>query len=116
MISRRHFLRSIGGLTAAGVSTAAYGVGSPVIRLALTRYDLSPRQWPADFPLKIAALADIHACDPWMSLDRIGEIVARTNALKPDVVVLLGDYVAGLRQVTRFIPASEWAAVLAGLK
>ncbi|QPF85727.1 metallophosphoesterase [Bradyrhizobium genosp. L] len=116
MISRRHFFRSIGGLTAAGVSTAAYGVSEPVVRLNLTRYDLSPRQWPADFPLKIAALADIHACDPWMSLDRIAEIVDRTNALKPDIIVLLGDYVAGLRHVTRFIPASEWAAVLKGLQ
>jgi uncharacterized protein len=116
MISRRQFLYSFGGLTAASASTAAYGVSEPVVRLALTRYDLSPRQWPADFPLKIAALADIHACDPWMSLDRISEIVDRTNALNADIIVLLGDYVAGLRHVTRFIPASEWAAVLAGLK
>ena len=43
-------------------------------------------------------------------------IVERTNALKPDLVVMLGDYVAGHRKVTRFIPASEWAPVLAGLK
>ncbi|WP_426437293.1 metallophosphoesterase [Bradyrhizobium genosp. P] len=116
MISRRNFLRSVGGLTAASASTAAYGVSEPVVRLALTKYDLSPRQWPADFPLKIAALADIHACDPWMSLDRISEIVERTNALSADIIVLLGDYVAGLRHVTRFIPASEWAAVLKDLK
>ncbi|HEX7919827.1 MAG TPA: metallophosphoesterase [Bradyrhizobium sp.] len=116
MISRRHFLRTAGGLTAVTASTAAYGLSEPVVRLTLTRYDLSPRQWPSDFPLKIVALADIHACDPWMSLDRIAEIVERTNALNPDIIVLLGDYVAGLRHVTRFIPASEWAAVLKDLK
>ncbi|WOH82703.1 metallophosphoesterase [Bradyrhizobium sp. BEA-2-5] len=116
MISRRHFLRGFGGLTAATASTAAYGLSEPVVRLALTRYDLSPRQWPADLPLKIAVIADLHACDPWMPLDRIAEIVERTNALNPDIVVLLGDYVAGLRHVTRFIPASDWAAVLKGLK
>jgi hypothetical protein len=29
---------------------------------------------------------------------------------------MLGDYVAGHRHVTRFIPAGEWAPVLAGLK
>jgi predicted MPP superfamily phosphohydrolase len=51
-----------------------------------------------------------------MSLDRIHAIVERTNALKPDIIVMLGDYVAGHRHVTRFIPASEWAPVLAGLK
>jgi predicted MPP superfamily phosphohydrolase len=117
MISRRQFVRSIGGLSAFGASTAAYGFGvEPVLRLRVTRYRLTPRQWPADFSLKIAVIADIHACDPWMSLDRIAGIVERTNALKPDVIVLLGDYVAGHHHVTRLIPAGEWAAVLARLK
>ena len=51
-----------------------------------------------------------------MSLDHVQAIVERTNALKPDIVVMLGDYVAGHRKVTRFIPDAEWAAVLAGLK
>jgi predicted MPP superfamily phosphohydrolase len=117
MITRRHLIRSIGGLSALGVSTAAYGVGvEPVLRLQVTRYHPTPRQWPTDFPLKIAVIADVHACDPWMSLERIEGIVERTNALKPDIIVLLGDYVAGVHQVTRFIPSSEWAKVLAGLK
>lgn len=117
MITRRHFIRSIGALSALGVSTAAYGVGvEPVLRLRITRYHPTPRQWPADFPLKIAVVADIHACDPWMSLERIEAIVDRTNALNADLIVLLGDYVAGLHQVTRIIPSSEWARVLAGLK
>lgn len=117
MFSRRQLFRSIGGLTALTASTSAYGVGiEPVLRLNVTRYHLTPQQWPADFPLKIAVVADLHACDPWMSLDRIEAIVAHTNALKPDITVLLGDYVAGHRHVTRFIPASEWAPVLANLK
>jgi predicted MPP superfamily phosphohydrolase len=51
-----------------------------------------------------------------MSLERIGSIVERTNALNPDITVLLGDYVAGHRKVTRFIPCSEWAPVLGGLR
>lgn len=117
MINRRHLIRSIGGLSALGVSTAAYGVGvEPVLRLRVTRYHPMPRQWPADFPLKIAVIADIHACDPWMSLDRIEAIVERTNALNADLIVLLGDYVAGHHHVTRIIPAGEWARVLTGLK
>ena len=116
MISRRHFLRFIAGLGALGASTAAYGFGEPVLRLRLTRYDLLPPQWPADLHLKIAVVADIHACDPWMSLQHIEAIVERTNALNADIIVMLGDYVAGHRHVTRFIPPSEWAPVLAGLK
>jgi uncharacterized protein len=116
MLTRRHFLQAMGGLGALGVSTTAYGFSAPVLRLRVARYDLSPPQWPAGLKLRIAAIADLHACDPWMSLDHIQAIVDRTNALKPDIVVMLGDYVAGHRKVTRFIPDAEWAAVLAGLK
>jgi uncharacterized protein len=117
MFTRRQFFRFSGGFGALGASTAAYGFGvEPVLRLRLTRYNVVPRQWPADLQLKIAVVADIHACDPWMSLEHIEAIVERTNALNADVVVMLGDYVAGHRHVTRFIPADEWAPVLAGLK
>ena len=116
MLSRRHFLRTFSGLGVAGVSTVAYGFSEPELQLQVTRYQVSPPQWPADLKLKIAVIADVHACDPWMSLQRIQTIVEHTNALGADITVLLGDYVAGHRNVTRFIPADEWASVLAGLK
>jgi predicted MPP superfamily phosphohydrolase len=117
MISRRQFLRFVAGLGAAGISTASYGFGiEPVLRLRVARYGITPPQWPAGFQLKIAAIADLHACDPWMSLHHIQAIVERANALGADIIVMLGDYVAGHRHVTRIIPAGEWAPVLAGLK
>ena len=116
MFTRRRFLTAMGGFGAFGVSTAAYGVGIEPERLNVTRYDLAPPQWPSDFRLKIAVIADLHACDPWMSLKRIEGIVARTNALKPDITLLLGDYVIGHRRVTRSIPAGEWAPALGGLR
>ena len=117
MISRRHFLRFIAGVGALGASTATYGFGiEPVLRLRVARYNITPPQWPAGFQLKIAAIADLHACDPWMSLNHIQAIVERANALGADIIVMLGDYVAGHRHVTRTIPAGEWAPVLAGLK
>jgi uncharacterized protein len=116
MLSRRHFLRTFSSLGVAGVSTVAYGFSEPELQLRVTRYQVSPPQWPADLKLKIAVIADVHACDPWMSLQRIQTIVEHTNALGADVTVLLGDYVAGHRNVTRFIPADEWASVLSGLK
>ncbi len=116
MISRRQFLPVMAGLGTLGTSTVAYGFSEPVMQLRVARYHLLPPRWPADFELKIAVIADLHACDPWMSLDHIEAIVERTNALDADIIVMLGDYVAGHRHVTRFIPASEWAAVLGGLK
>lgn len=116
MFSRRQFFRFAAGLGAVTTSTVAYGFGEPVLQLGVVSYNLMPRQWPADFPLAVAVIADLHACDPWMSLERIGAIVERTNALNADVIVMLGDYVAGHRHVSRAIPAREWALVLAGLK
>lgn len=117
MISRRHFLRFVAGFGAFGASTTAYGFGiEPTLRLRVARYHLLPPKWPADLQLKIAVIADLHACDPWMSLEHIEAIVEHTNALDADLIVMLGDYVAGHRHVTRFIPASEWASVLAGLR
>ncbi len=117
MISRRQFFRFLAGLGAFSASSTAYGFGiEPLLRLRVARYDISPPQWPGDFQLKIAVIADLHACDPWMSLQHIEAIVERTNALEADVIVMLGDYVAGHSHVTRYIPANEWAPVLAGLK
>ncbi|MGJ5176678.1 metallophosphoesterase [Bradyrhizobium oligotrophicum] len=116
MLSRRRFLSFSGGLAATGFSTATYGVGIEPLRLGITDYQIHPRNWPAGLKLKIAAIADIHACDPWMSLAHIETIVQRTNALQPDLTVLLGDYVAGHRHHIGRIDAAAWAPVLGGLK
>jgi predicted MPP superfamily phosphohydrolase len=116
MFTRRRFFRFVAGFGAAGFSTAAYGFGEPVLRLGVARYHVRPPQWPSHHQLTIAAIADLHACDPWMSLEHIASIVERTNALNADVIVLLGDYVTGHRYVRRRIPPEQWAAVLSGLK
>lgn len=115
--TRRQVVRGAGALALSGLATGAYATGIEPFWSVVTRYDLRPRApWPAGLRLRIAALADIHACEPWMSAERIAGLVAATNALKPDVIVLLGDYVAGQRFVTRLLPPEEWAAPLAGLK
>jgi len=117
MITRRQFLHFLAGLGVFGTSTAAYGVGiEPILRLGVTPYAISPPRWPQGFELKIAVVADLHACDPWMSPEHVEAIVARTNALNADIILMLGDYVAGHRYVTKQMPTSDWASVLAQLK
>ncbi|MEL7388194.1 MAG: metallophosphoesterase, partial [Pseudomonadota bacterium] len=80
------------------------------------RYKLRPGHWSPGLDLKVALIADIHACNPWMSAERIEYIVARTNALKPDITLLLGDFSSGMRFVTSYVHSSEWAPILAGLR
>lgn len=100
----------------AGVGLGGYAFGvEPLVRMSVTRYRLTPPQWPRDLKLRMAVLADIHACDPWMTLQRVEKIVAATNRLTPDMVLLLGDYVAGMRWVTEYVPSSQWSAALAEL-
>ncbi|TIO38907.1 MAG: metallophosphoesterase, partial [Mesorhizobium sp.] len=95
----------------------AYAVGiEPMLLAHVKRYSLTPPHWPAGLKLRVAALADIHACHPWMTAERIASLVERTNALQPDLIVLLGDYVDGMRLVTAEVSAPEWAAALSGLK
>jgi predicted MPP superfamily phosphohydrolase len=85
-------------------------------RLEVTPYRISPPRWPRDLKLRIGVIADVHAGGPAMPADRIAEIVERTNASKPDVTVLLGDFAASHKLKTRTVAPEEWAAVLGGLK
>src|SRR5262245_4960159 len=117
MISRRQFLRWLARLGVAGAVAVTYGTGiEPLLRLRVARYDLRPARWPNGLNLTIAALADIHACNPWMTVEHIGSIVELTNGLGADLIVLLGDYVGGHRLATGRVAAQDWAAALSQLK
>src|SRR5258706_3915139 len=73
-------------------------------------------RWPTAYPpLRIAAIADLHAGAPFIDLPKIERIVAETNATEPDVIVLLGDYVIQRLRFGRPIPIEPVAAALGKL-
>ncbi len=117
MFTRRQVLK---GLAATGVGSMTFGgyaLAEP-FRLGVTRYALSPPDWPPALSLRVAIITDLHICEPWLGLDRLRRIVQRTNALGADAVFLLGDYVRGGRMAiwSRDVKHADWAEVLAGLK
>jgi predicted MPP superfamily phosphohydrolase len=117
LISRRKLMLGGLGLTAlGGGAVAGYAGAEAAWMLDVTRYKLTPRNWPAGQRLTITAIADIHAGGPNMGLRRIRDIVDASNALRSDIVLLLGDFVATHRFVTEPVPAPVWAAQLARLK
>jgi predicted MPP superfamily phosphohydrolase len=117
MITRRGFFRLIAGSFLSTVSLSAYAVGiEPMLLTHVKRYSLTPLNWPDGLKLRVVALADIHACRPWMTPERIAALVDEANALEPDLILLLGDYVAGTRWVTEWVDSAEWAPALSGLK
>lgn len=62
-------------------------------RLVVRRVEIVSDQWQGA-PITIAALADTHVGSPHVDAARMGAIVRRVNRLRPDLVVLLGDYAA----------------------
>ena len=117
MITRRGFFRFVGALGLTGAAAAAYGFGFETLRWPkITEYGVRPKLWPSGLTIKIAALADVHACGPWMTAERIRSIVETTNGLGADLIVLLGDYSAGHKFVYEPVHSDEWSAALAGLK
>ena len=117
MIRRRTLLRAGVGGAALGVSGAAYALAiEPGFRLRVQEWRLPVPGWGGRPPLTVAALADLHAGDPHMPLARVERIVAATNALRPDLAVILGDLPAHHHFVTRPVPMPEVARALAALR
>jgi predicted MPP superfamily phosphohydrolase len=117
LISRRGFFRFVRVAAISGLGIAAYGFGFENFRWpSITRYQVKPKLWPDGLELKIAVVADLHACNPWMTESRIRSIVETTNRLGTDLIVLLGDYSAGHKFVYAPVHSNEWSAALAGLR
>ncbi len=117
MFSRRDILKAIAVMGLGGTALGGYAVAS-TLRQRVTRYAVTPPGWTPGLTVRLAILADLHVCDPWMSLERVEQIVAQTNAVGADAVLLLGDYIAGHRigKMSTEIAPPQWAAALGGLK
>ena len=100
----------------AGAALAGYPVFEAMATPRITRYQLTPPNWTPGLKLKIVALADFHACDPWMKADRIKAICDQANALEPDILLLLGDYATGMNTVRDYVHSRDWSRAMAGLK
>ncbi|MDL2409049.1 metallophosphoesterase [Rhizobium calliandrae] len=117
MIGRRGLLKLFGSSIVGFMALGSYAFGyEPVMRLRIARYQLTPPGWTPGLKLRIVALADFHACRPWMTADRIASICTRANDLGGDIIVLLGDYTSGTDYVTGLVDHRVWAAELAALK
>jgi predicted MPP superfamily phosphohydrolase len=116
-MSRRRFLAAMGFSSAGMVGLSGYALAfEPGYRLNITRYRVSPPNWTPGLNLTVGVIADVHAGGPLMPAERIRAIAERTNELKPDIVVLLGDFAASHKFRTRAVAPEEWAEALSVLK
>jgi len=65
--------------------------------------------------LKVALISDLHVGSPWVDLKKLHDVVAKTNAVKPDLILLAGDFVAESVIGGHFLDAESIAAELGNL-
>ena len=92
----------------------AYAIArsDPVVR----RAGIALAGLPPQHRIRLVLLADLHVAGPDMPPQRLARIVAQVNALRPDLVLLAGDFVSDKRLSTRRYEAAEAVAPLAGLR
>ncbi len=85
----------------------------PIVREA----SIAMPNWPEDTPpLKVLLIADTHVAGPDMPPERLTRILRQLNAVKPDLILLAGDYVSEKRVATKLYIPAELAAPFAVLR
>jgi len=105
----------IASLVAAGV--LVWSVFVEPARLVVRPVTVRPSGWPAALDgLRIAVLSDIHAGAPHVGHEKLARIVKVVNDQRPDLVVLLGDFVIHGVLGGRFEAPEATIRALAGLR
>jgi uncharacterized protein len=104
-------------LLLAGITLTAFmywtATRDPIVREAQVRLP----EWPAgERPVRAVLISDIHVAGPDMPPGRLARIVARIGALRPDLVLIAGDFVGDKDFGTRIYPLAEIVAPLKGLQ
>jgi uncharacterized protein len=76
---------------------------------------------PLGAPLRVAILTDLHIGSPFNGIDKLRDVVERTNASRPDIICILGDLLSNGPGGARsdrpgFITPEQVSAVLANLR
>jgi uncharacterized protein len=88
-------------------------MADPVVRHAEI---ILPRLPAGTAPIRVALMADIHVAGPDMPPSRLTRIVERVNALRPDLVLIAGDFVSDKRTATRHYSSAQAVVPLAKLR
>jgi predicted MPP superfamily phosphohydrolase len=95
---KRVFLIVGGALALIPVLTGVWAFLIEPNRLVMREESVSLQNWPTGFDnLKIAVLSDLHVGSPFIDADKLHYVVAQTNAAQPDLIVILGDFMASVR-------------------
>jgi len=99
------------------VSCLVWGFFIEPNRLVVNQQSIQIDTWPTELSgLRIALIADLHTGGWFIDENKLRLIVDRSNQLNPDLVVLLGDYVAPNSWHSRRVEPEITAGVLKDLR
>jgi predicted MPP superfamily phosphohydrolase len=82
-------------------------------RLVVHEQTIQIDNWPPQLDgLRIAVLSDLHVDNRFITEKKLRTIVARTNQLQPELIVILGDYIAGSGRTTERVEPEVFGPVL----
>ena len=86
-------------------------------RLVINRQELRLPNWPAELSgVRVALLSDLHVGSPHWGLSQLHDLVLRTNAEEPDLILLAGDYLINGVWFGEHVEAEPIAVELAQLR
>lgn len=98
---RRIFVAvSLGVIAALGWSLGVWAFLIEPATLTVRHITVESAAWRGP-PLRIGVISDTHVAAPHTDVARVERLVARMNAERPDLVVLLGDYAGGHEPAAR---------------
>jgi len=96
LVRMRRLLKILGTIIALVAGLALWGHlnarSDPIVRRAA----MTLPGWPEGArPVTVVLLSDVHIGNSTMDADRLSRIVAQVNALRPDLVLIAGDFASG---------------------
>jgi uncharacterized protein len=86
-------------------------------RLVIRHVNVTIDDWPVGLDgLRIVLLSDIHVGSPHVPLDRLASIVRAANGLRPELILLGGDFMIAQTLGARLVPPEPIVAGLAQLQ
>lgn len=113
----RWLLRIAGALVLMSLALLCYAYWQALQDPIVRRASIIVPDWPAGEPPRtVLLISDTHVAGPDMPPERLARIIDSLNRLKPDLVLLAGDYISNKSFATRYYPVAETVAPFARLK
>ena len=112
---RRIWLSILAAIACAMLSLGLWALWLEPASLLVSEERIGLR-WPAPHTLRVAILTDLHVGSPFNGIEKLREVVDRTNGARPDIICILGDLVIQGVIGGHFVPPEEIADELKRLR